>query len=98
MSNKRRASQQQKRIKAEDFDKLFDEGADITPYLDLKSVRLVEPQIQRVNVDLPDWVVSALDNAATRRGIARQALVKHWLVERLDEESEKLVKKHKKAA
>lgn len=97
MSSKKRSSNQ-KRIKADEFDKLFDEGGDITPYLDLQSARVVEPQIQRVNVDLPDWLVSALDNAATRRGIARQALVKHWLVERLDQESERLVKKHKKAA
>jgi hypothetical protein len=50
-------------------------------------------QIRRFNVDLPEWAVSALDNAATRRGIPRQALVKTWLVDRLEEESERLVKK-----
>jgi hypothetical protein len=96
MNNKKRSSH--KRLKADEFDKLFDEGGDITEFLDLQSARVVEPQIQRVNVDLPEWIVSALDNVATRRGVARQALVKHWLVERLEEESDRLVKKRKKAA
>ncbi len=80
-------------ITAEELDRLFDEGGDISPYLDLASARRVQPKIRRFNVDLPAWAVSALDNAATRRGIARQALVKNWLIERLDKESERLVKK-----
>ena len=56
---KSRSNQHVKTIKADDFDKLFDEGGDISPYLDLRSARVVEPQIQRVNVDLPEWVTSA---------------------------------------
>ena len=51
------------------------------------------PTVHRFNVDLPLWAVSALDNAATRRGIPRQALVKTWLVERLDRESKNLIGK-----
>ena len=37
-----------------------------------------------VNVELPVWTIKALDKEATRRGVARQALMKMWLVDRLD--------------
>lgn len=37
-----------------------------------------------VNVDLPVWAIKALDKEATRRGVARQALIKMWLIDRLD--------------
>ena len=37
-----------------------------------------------VNVELPLWTIKALDKEATRRGVARQALMKMWLVDRLD--------------
>lgn len=82
-----------KKLTAKQFDKLFDDGGDILPHLDLKSARLVKPAIRRMNVDLPAWALSALNNAATRRGIPRQALVKSWLVECLEREGDKLVKK-----
>lgn len=40
--------------------------------------------VQRVNVDFPEWVVRALDKEATRVGITRQALIKVWITERVD--------------
>jgi hypothetical protein len=86
-----------KTINARDFDKLFNEGGDIMPYLDVSRTRLLQPLVRRVNVDFPERVVTALDNAAARRGVARQALIKDWLVERLDAESERLVKSKKPA-
>lgn len=42
----------------------------------------------RVNVDFPAWTVSGLDKEATRLGISRQALIKVWIAERLDQASE----------
>lgn len=39
---------------------------------------------KRLVLDLPVWAIRALDVEATRRGIARQALIKNWLVDRLD--------------
>ena len=39
---------------------------------------------RRVNIDFPAWVVEALDREAQRLGVARQALVKLWIAERLD--------------
>lgn len=39
---------------------------------------------RKVNVDFPAWVVAELDREASRIGIARQALIKLWIVERLE--------------
>ena len=73
-------------MKAEELDRIFDEGKeDILPYLDL--ARAVRPghQAKRVNVDFPAWLVSRLDREADRLGVARQALIKIWIAERLSQ-------------
>ncbi len=44
----------------------------------------MEQGTKMVNVELPLWTIKALDKEATRRGVARQALMKMWLVDRLD--------------
>jgi hypothetical protein len=64
-------------IKAEEFDRLFDEGRkDITKYLDLKAARRPGLEIKRINVDFPAWMVAALDEEAAHLGVSRQALIK----------------------
>jgi hypothetical protein len=74
-----------KYISAKKFDKIFDEGKeDITPYLDLSSIRRPNRETQRVNVDFPGWMVNSMDKEAHRLGITRQSLIKTWLAERLD--------------
>jgi hypothetical protein len=71
-------------MKAEEFDRLVDEGGDITPYLDLDSVTRPALRTRRVNVDFPAWVVDGLDQEAQRLGITRQSLIKMWIAERLE--------------
>lgn len=44
-------------------------------------------EVRKVNVDMPIWMVEALDKEAKRVGIGRQAVIKMWLAERLDEEA-----------
>ncbi len=39
---------------------------------------------KRVNVDFPIWAVKELDRESDRRGITRQALIKMWLIDKLD--------------
>lgn len=39
---------------------------------------------KRVNVDIPIWAIKELDKEASRRGITRQALIKTWLIDRID--------------
>lgn len=76
-----------KMISAEEFDRMFDDGEDISEYLDLSSVRRPGLEAKRVNVDFPGDIVSKLDRAAKRRGVSRQALIKMWVVEQLDNEA-----------
>jgi hypothetical protein len=63
-------------ISAEEFDRRFDEGEDMAPYLDLSSARRPGRELQRVNVDFPTWMVSEMDKEASRLGVSRQALIK----------------------
>lgn len=39
---------------------------------------------KRVNLDIPAWAIKELDREATRRGITRQALMKTWLIDKID--------------
>jgi hypothetical protein len=67
-----------KKISAEEFDRKFDEGEDISEYIDKKNT------VFRINIDIPIWTVKELDAEADRRGITRQSLIKTWLVDLLD--------------
>lgn len=53
-------------MKARDFDKKFDEGDDITAYLDVTKSRRPEQELKRVNVDFPLWMIQQLDKESRR--------------------------------
>ena len=75
-------------MKAEDFDKKFDENkADILDNLDLSTIKRPNQTQKRVNVDFPSWAIDSLDKEARRIGVTRQSIIKLWLVERLEEKS-----------
>lgn len=72
-----------KTLPPEALDALFDNGEDIGAYLDPSSaVKINAPQ--RISLDIPAQMLKNLDREATRIGVARQALIKVWLAERLD--------------
>lgn len=71
-------------MKAKNLDKLFDEGKDITQYLDLSKARRPGQEQKRVNVDFPIWMVNSLDKEAKRLGVPRQSVIKIWLAEKLE--------------
>ena len=71
-----------KKIKAGDFDKAFDKGADVTPYLDLKTLKIQHP-VRRINVDIPKQMLSRLDEEAAKIGVPRTSLLKMWIADRL---------------
>ncbi len=73
-----------KTIKAKEIDKKFDEGEDISKYLDLSKVRRPEQEQKRVNVDFPLWMINLLDKEARRLGVPRQSIIKVWVAERLE--------------
>jgi hypothetical protein len=68
-----------KKIKASELDEKFDRGEDISSHMNLSQA------VKRVNVDFPVWSISELDKEADRLGIARQALIKIWIIEKLDQ-------------
>jgi hypothetical protein len=71
-------------MKASEFDKKFDEGKDISKYLELSKARRHGQEQKRVNVDFPVWMIQMLDKEAKRLGVPRQAVIKVWIAERLE--------------
>ncbi len=76
-----------KAIKAKEIEKKFDEGEDISKYLDLSKARRPKQEQKRVNVDFPLWMVHLLDKEAKRLGVPRQSIIKVWVAERLEKAS-----------
>jgi hypothetical protein len=66
-------------ITAEALEERFDAGESILEHANLDTA------VFRVNVDFPAWAVAELDRESTRLGVSRQALIKVWITERLDE-------------
>lgn len=72
-------------MKAEDFDKKFDQGESVVEHLDLSKSRRPKQEQKRVNVDFPLWMIHSLDKEAKRLGVPRQSIIKIWLAERLQQ-------------
>lgn len=51
-------------------------------YLDTKGA-IVNKETQRVNVDFPPLLLGELDKEARKIGVARTALIKIWIAEKL---------------
>jgi hypothetical protein len=71
-------------MKAEEFDRRFDDGEDVSASLDLDSARRPGLEQRRVNVDFPVWMIESLDREARRLGVTRQSIIKVWIAERLE--------------
>ena len=71
-------------MKARELDKKFDEGKDISKYLDISKAKRPKQEQKRVNVDFPLWMIQLLDKEAKRLGVPRQSIIKVWVAERLE--------------
>jgi hypothetical protein len=71
---------------AQEFEKRFDEGEDITPYIDKATIRRPGLEARRVNVDFPEWIIDKLDLQSKLIGVSRQSLIKLWVSERIQQE------------
>ncbi len=71
------------KTKASSFDKKFDDSESIIEHLDLSQARRPAEEQKRINVEIPAWMLSALDREAKRLGVTRQSIIKLWLAERL---------------
>lgn len=79
------------KISNEELERRFDEGEDITAYMDMSTARRPnqERAARRISMDVPEELVRGLDRYAARTGVNRQAVIKLWLTERLDQEAER---------
>lgn len=73
-------------IRAKEFDRRFDDGEDISAYIDKSSIRRPGIEARRVNVDFPEWIIQSLDGQSKLIGVSRQSLIKLWIAERLQQE------------
>lgn len=70
-------------ITTKEFDKKFNRGESISAYLDLSKARRPGVKASRINVDLPQWAVVALDKVAKKSRTSRRDVIKTWLIQRL---------------
>ena len=73
-------------ITAEELDRRFDDGEDITEFLNLDQAFRPNLEQRRVNLDLPNWMIASLDQEAKRVGVNRQSIMKVWMSERIKAE------------
>ncbi len=78
----------QSTMTAQEFERRFDEGEDITPFIDMSSIRRPGVEPRRVNVDFPEWMIEKLDWQSRLIGVSWQALVKLWVSERIQKEQQ----------
>lgn len=71
------------KTKASDFDKKFDEGESVLDDLDISKARRPAEEQKHINMDVPAWMLAALEREAKRLGVTREAVIKMWLAERL---------------
>jgi hypothetical protein len=72
-------------MKAKDLDKMFDSGQGILDQADLSKTTRPNQKQKRVNEDFPIWMIQALDKESKRIGVPRQAIIKMWLSERIQQ-------------
>ena len=74
-------------MKAEELDRKFDAGENVTRHLDLSKARRPGHEQRRGNVDFPIWMIESLDREASRLGVPRQSLIKMLIARHLGKAS-----------
>jgi len=69
------------KLTGEQFDALVDSGESLKGHVNW------EKAIKVVNVSMPVWMIQSLDKEAKRLGIDRQAVIKTWLAEKIDQKA-----------
>lgn len=70
-------------MKAEEFDRKFDAGEDITQALDLSQAKRHQSQQRTISIDLPVWMLEQIEQEASRLGITPQSIIQTSLAEHL---------------
>lgn len=75
----------------------FDDGEDVDDYYtgvprmrhpdgSYTLVASRDDRPRHLQITLPCWLISLLDDEASRRGVSRKAVINDWLVDRADQE------------
>ena len=70
-------------MKAEEFDRLFDDGESIIEYLDLTQIKRSNSEEQTIALEFPSWMTEALNKESQRLNLPLQVIVKGWIEEKL---------------
>ncbi|MCK5105169.1 MAG: CopG family transcriptional regulator [Cyclobacteriaceae bacterium] len=73
-------------ITSSEFEEKFEEGEDITTFLDVEKASRPGLEQRRVSVDFPAWMVTELDRVSKRLGVTRQSVIKIFISDKLKEE------------
>ncbi|WP_302392636.1 type II toxin-antitoxin system BrnA family antitoxin [Eggerthella sinensis] len=70
-----------------EFDQMFDEGADMTPFIVKGSEEFPaqNDKARKININMPEWLIEELDREAQHLAVNRQAIINTWLAEKLEE-------------
>lgn len=78
-------SNTEQRITAALLDEQFDADAqDVLSHFNLATAKRPGLSTRKVNIDMPEWMISNLDAEAQRLGISRQSVIKTWLAQKID--------------
>jgi hypothetical protein len=70
-------------MKAEEFDRIFDDGESIIEYLDLTQIKRSNSEEQTIALEFPSWMIVALNKESQRLNLPLQVIVKGWIEEKL---------------
>jgi hypothetical protein len=72
---------------ADEFDKRFDAGEDVTDLIDLSKARMTRSNRKvRITLDIAESLVQDIDTIREKIGVDRGALIKVWLHEKVIKE------------
>lgn len=72
---------------AEEFDRRFDEGEDVTDLIDISKAAITRGgKKTRLTIDVSASLVKEIDDIRMKIGVDRGALIKIWLYERVRQE------------
>ena len=74
-------------ITAEEIDRIFDEGEDITSFIKTDTIRFPgrEDAVRKINGSIPEWVVEEMEREAKHLAVSRSAIMNMWLADKAKE-------------
>ena len=70
-------------MKAEELEQRFDDGEDVLEFFDLANLKRPGLEKKAVKIDLPQWILEALEKEAQQLGISLQSVIERSLTESL---------------